>query len=137
MCCITVLFYKLLQKCHKKKEEAASAEPIAPSVRSDKQHELVTLEEHIDEKMIELITDMYKWRNSLRKFPPRNIHSCDLIRLYLSIYRYYRVFKTFPSLENLVKPTMSLFIISSLAICLFSSFVFRFIFISFVILSTS
>ena len=71
MCCITVLFYKLLQKCrrspsqqscgHKKKEEAAL----------DKQHDLFTLEEHIDEKMIELINDMYKWRNSLRKFPIR------------------------------------------------------------------
>ena len=61
MCCITVLFYKLLQKCNKKKEEAAI----------DKQHDLFTLEEHIDEKMIELINDMYKWRNSLRKFPIR------------------------------------------------------------------
>ena len=61
MCCITVLFYKLLQKCHKKKEAAVL----------DKQHDLFTLEEHIDEKMIELINDMYKWRNSLRKFPIR------------------------------------------------------------------
>ena len=61
MCCITVLFYKLLQKCNKKKEEAAI----------DKQHDLFTLEEHIDDKMIELINDMYKWRNSLRKFPIR------------------------------------------------------------------
>ena len=61
MCCITVLFYKLLQMRHKKKEEAAL----------DKQHELFTLEEHIDEKMIELINDMYKWRNSLRRFPIR------------------------------------------------------------------
>ena len=52
MCCITVLVYKLLQKCHKKKEEAMP----------DKQHELFTLEEHIDQKIIELINDVYKWK---------------------------------------------------------------------------
>ena len=58
MCCLIPLFYELFQKCHKKREQ-------------DKLQELFTLEEHIDQKMIELINDVYKWKNSLRKFPIR------------------------------------------------------------------
>ena len=63
MCCVIALFYKLLQKCHEKEEV------------EDKLHELFVIEEHIDQKMIELINDVHKWKNSLRKFPLRKMRT--------------------------------------------------------------
>ena len=61
MCCVIALFYKLLEKFHKKEE----------GIQEDKLHELFVIEDHIDQKMIELINDVHKWKNSLRKFPLR------------------------------------------------------------------
>jgi len=63
MCCVIALFYKLLQKCHKKESE------------EDELHELFVIEENIDQKMIELINDVHKWKNSLHKFPLRKIRT--------------------------------------------------------------
>ena len=66
MCCVLAVFYKVLQKCHKKEE-----------TEEDKLHELFVIEENTDQKMIELINDVHKWKNSLRKFPlrkPRTNH---------------------------------------------------------------
>ena len=63
MCFVIALFYKLLEKFHKKEPE------------EDKLHELFVIEENIDQKMIELINDVHKWKNSLRKFPLRKIRT--------------------------------------------------------------
>jgi hypothetical protein len=41
------------------------------TTEEDKLHELFVIEENIDQKMIELINDVHKWKNSLRKFPLR------------------------------------------------------------------
>ena len=64
MCCVIALFYKLLEKFHKQKE-----------TEEDKLHELFVIEENIDQKMIELINDVHKWKNSLRKFPLRKMRT--------------------------------------------------------------
>ena len=64
MCCVIALFHKLLQKCHKKGE-----------TQEDKLHELFAIEEEIDHKLIELINDVHKWKNSLHKFPLRKIRT--------------------------------------------------------------
>ena len=53
MCCIIALCYKLLPKCQKRKEE----------IEEDKLYELFVIEEHIDQKMIELINDAHRWKN--------------------------------------------------------------------------
>ena len=60
MCCLLPLLYELFRKCHKKEKS-----------EQDKLQELFTLEEHIDEKIIDIINDIHKWKNSLRKFPLR------------------------------------------------------------------
>ena len=65
MCFVIALFYKLLEKFHKKEAET----------EEDKLHELFVIEENIDQKMIELINDVHKWKNSLRKFPLRKIRT--------------------------------------------------------------
>ena len=74
MCCVIALFYKLLEKFHKQKDRTFGAMGCADT-EEDKLHELFVIEENIDQKMIELINDVHKWKNSLRKFPLRKMRT--------------------------------------------------------------
>jgi hypothetical protein len=69
MCFVIALFYKLLEKYHKKDRTFGAMG--SADTEEDKLHELFVIEENIDQKMIELINDVHKWKNSLRKFPLR------------------------------------------------------------------